>query len=106
MAFSQLSGLWPSKPELEQQTGTPSSHETQQLLRLEQVAKGADAEATRLVGLDMAPFVGDEAGTKELRGRVRDWLVNNTIRADPEVRDAMGRALKKRRMGAPAGARN
>ena len=56
--------------------------------------------------MDMAPFVGDEQGMKELRGRVKEWLVNNTIRADPEVRDAMGRALAvKRRSGAPAGAR-
>ena len=56
--------------------------------------------------MDMAPFVGDEPGTNELRGRIRDWLVNNTIRADPEVRDAMGRALGRRRAGAPHGAKN
>lgn len=106
MAFSQLSGLFPTKTEMIQHTVTPSPHEMQQLMRLEQAAKGSDAEATRLLGLDMSPFVGDEVGTKELRGRVRDWLVNNAIRADPEVRDAMGRALKRRRVGAPAGARN
>ena len=62
-------------------------------------------EASRLLAMDMAPFVGDEAGTKELQGRVREWLVNNTIRSDPEVRDAMGRAVAKRRVGAPPGAR-
>ena len=55
--------------------------------------------------MDVAPFVGDEQGTKELRGRVKDWLVNNTIRADPEVRDAMGRVMAGRRTGAPTGAR-
>ena len=44
----------------------------------------------------MAPFAGDEAAVKELRGRVREWLVQNTIRADPEVRDAMGRVLAAR----------
>lgn len=63
-------------------------------------------EATRLLALDMAPFVGDEDAVNELRGRVREWLVTNTIRADPEVRDAMGRALGKRRTGAPVGAKN
>lgn len=62
-------------------------------------------EAARLLALDMAPFVGDEQGVKELQGRVREWLVTNTIRADPEVRDAMGKALTKRRIGAPPGAR-
>ncbi len=55
--------------------------------------------------MEMTPFAGDEAGTKELRGRMKDWLVNNTIKNDPEVRDAMGRALAKRRLGAPVGAR-
>jgi hypothetical protein len=63
-------------------------------------------EATRLIALDMAPFVGDDDAVNELRGRVREWLVTNTIRADPEVRDAMGRALEKRGTGAPAGAKN
>lgn len=86
--------------------GIPSVLESQQLTRLEQLAQSADAEATRLLALEMAPFVGDEPGVKELRGRVREWLVTNTIRADPEVRDAMGRVLEKRRVGAPPGARN
>lgn len=53
----------------------------------------------------MAPVAGDEQGVKELRGKVKEWLVQNTIRNDPEVRDAMGRALGKRRVGAPVGAR-
>lgn len=53
----------------------------------------------------MAPFVGDDDAVKELRGRVREWLVTNTIRADPEVRDAMGRALGKRKKGVPTGAK-
>lgn len=55
--------------------------------------------------MDMAPLVGDEQGVKELQGRIREWLVTNTIRADPEVQDAMRKALAKRRIGAPPGAR-
>lgn len=62
-------------------------------------------EASRLLALEMAPFADDEQGVRELQGRVREWLVNNTIRADPEVRDAMGKALARRRIGAPPGAR-
>ena len=53
----------------------------------------------------MAPFAGDEHGVKTLKGKVKEWLVQNTIRSDPEVRDAVGRALGKRRVGAPVGAR-
>lgn len=62
-------------------------------------------EAARLLSLEMTPFAGDEAMVKELSGRVREWLVTNTIRADPEVRDAVGRSLARRRVGAPVGAR-
>lgn len=82
-----------------------SAHESQQLTRLEQTAHAAEMEAARLLALDMAPFVGDEQGTKELSGRIREWLVTNTIKADPEVRDAMGRVMERRRTGAPPGAR-
>ena len=57
------------------------------------------------MALDMAPYAVDEPGVKELQARVKEWLVQNTIRADPEVRDAMGRALGRRRVGVPVGAR-
>ena len=69
------------------------------------MAQSSEIETQRLLALEMAPIVGDEAGQNDLKGRVREWLVQNTIRADPEVRDAMGRAMAKRRMGAPSGAR-
>ena len=104
IAFSQLGGLYPQPPSSISNGNTQL--ELQQLARLEQNANATEAEVNRLLAMDMAPFVGDETGTKELRGRIREWLVNNTIRADPEVRDAMGRALVKRRAGAPPGAKN
>ena len=103
IAFSQLGGLFPQPPPTSTTTSTP--HDLQQLARLEGIAKTTEVEASRLIALDMAPFAGDGGGQKELRGRVKEWLVNNTIRNDPEVRDAMGRAMGKRRLGAPAGAR-
>jgi len=102
IAFSQLSSLIPQPPTSTLGTATP--HDLQQLARLEGIAQQTELEAIRLLAMDMAPFAGDEQGTKDLRGRVREWLVTNTIRSDPEVRDAMGRALGKRRMlGAPGG---
>lgn len=104
IAFSQLGGLFPTPPAPSSTAASPL--ELQQLARLEQIAQSSEAEASRLLAMDMAPFAGDEQGTKDLRGKVREWLVTNTIRADPEVRDAMGRALGKRRQGAPAGARS
>lgn len=107
IAFSQLGNLFPQeKPASGATTTTSSQHDLQQLARLEGNARASEIDSSRLLAMEMAPFVGDEPGTKELRGRVKEWLVNNTIRADPEVRDAMGRALAvRRRSGAPAGAR-
>lgn len=82
-----------------------SAFDEQQLQRLEQLAQTHEVEAGRLLGLEMAPLVGDEAGQADLKGKVREWFVQNTIRADPEVRDALGRSMQRRRVGAPAGAR-
>ena len=103
--FIALSQLGPVFAPPQAITVASSTFDTQQLNRLEQTSKALDIEASRLLAFDIAPFADDEAGVKELRGRVKDWLVNNTIRADPEVRDAMGRAMGKRRVGVPAGAK-
>ncbi|KAI4286582.1 MAG: hypothetical protein L6R35_004165 [Caloplaca aegaea] len=82
-----------------------SAFDEQQLQRLEQLAQSTEIETGRLLALEMAPLAGDEAGQSDLKGKVRGWLVQNTIRADPEVRDALGRSMQRRRVGAPAGAR-
>lgn len=105
IALSQIGSLFPPDPLSSNSNRVLPPQEMQQLVRLEQTAKGMEAEASRLLAMDTAPFVGDEQGTKELGNKVREWLVTNTIRADPEVRDAMGRAMVKRRTGAPAGAK-
>ncbi|MCJ1224706.1 hypothetical protein MMC12_001351 [Toensbergia leucococca] len=103
IALSQLGPLFsPSQPSSQSQP--PNTPETTQLLtRLEALVKATEAESSRLLGLDMAPFAGDEGAVRDLRGRVREWLVQNTIRADPEVRDAMGRVLGRRRVGGVPG---
>jgi hemerythrin len=41
----------------------------------------------------------------ELRARLREWLVQHTVRSDPEVRNAVGEVMKRRRAGVPAGAK-
>ena len=76
-----------------------------QLDRLARVNAGTEAEATRLMALTMAPYQGDEGAVREFRGKMREWLVQNRIMNDPEVRDAAGRVMRRRRVGAPAGAR-
>ena len=102
IALTQLGPTFASQPT---NTAASSGIDVPQLARLEQTSKALDTEASRLLAFDMAPFADDEAGIKELRGKVKDWLVNNTIKADPEVRDAMGKVMGRRRFGAPAGAK-
>ncbi|KAI9810233.1 MAG: hypothetical protein M1827_006367 [Pycnora praestabilis] len=103
IAFSQLGPLLQQPQQAHQQKTEVA--QMQQLARLEQISGGTDKEATRLLALDMAPFAGDEAALKDVKARLKDWLVENTIRADPEVRDAVGKVMGRRRMGVPAGAR-
>ncbi|KAK5171038.1 uncharacterized protein LTR77_004182 [Saxophila tyrrhenica] len=73
----------------------------QQLDRLDVLAKAADQEVSRLMGLELSPFLGDGERNrfKELRERVKDWLVQNTVRNDPEVKAAVSRVLDRRRQG-------
>ena len=77
----------------------------QQLGRLEKISKTTEIEATRLLALDMAPFAGDDETVKGVRAQLQSWLVENTIKSDKEVRDAVGRVMGKRRPDAPHGAR-
>ena len=106
IALSQLSGLFEDPNKIKAGKKEGEVMDLAQLARLEGLAKNNEQEAQRLLAMDLAPFIGDEGASKELKGRVRDWLVNNTIRSDPEVRDAMGKVMQRRRVGAPHGARN
>ncbi|KAI9829416.1 MAG: hypothetical protein M1819_006353 [Sarea resinae] len=86
-------------------TAQAQAQQRHQLDRLDQTTRQTHLEASRMMGLEMAPFAGDDKALAEVQAKFRDWLVQNTVRADPEVRDAVGRVLNKRRTGAPAGAR-
>lgn len=77
----------------------------QGLERLETITRQLDADTVRLMDMEMAPFKGDPAAAANLQGKMREWLVQNTIRADPMVRDALGTSFRKRRIDAPAGAK-
>ncbi|XXH03563.1 hypothetical protein Hte_009968 [Hypoxylon texense] len=106
VAFSQLGPLLRPPPPPGQQPGEAEEKALlQNLDRLEQTARGMDVDATRLMELEMAPFVGDPEVIASMRSKLKEWLVQNTIRSDPMVRDALGRSFQKRRVDAPSGAR-
>ena len=97
VAFSQLGPL------LQAQRGMDEGNSTivQQLDRMDALAKATDQEATRLMGLEMMPFVGERSRLQDLRASLREWLVQNTIRNDPEVKNAINSVLSQRRSELP-----
>lgn len=106
IAFSQIGPMIsPPEPSAVPANLTPEAHLHEQLNRLGVAANSLDIEVGRLMGMEMSPFVGDPQAVSSVKSKVKEWLVQNTIRNDPEVRDAMGNLFKKRRADAPAGAR-
>jgi hypothetical protein len=104
IAFNQIGPMLLS-PERARLEGDPDVVLRQQLDKLDQTAKLADIEATRLMEMERAPFAGDPHVMKEVQEKIKEWLVQNTIRNDPEVKDALGKLFKRQRVDAPAGAR-
>lgn len=106
IAFSQIGPLLnPPEANSLPANSSPEAHLKEQLARLEGSAQTLDTEVGRLMGMEMSPFVGDAEGVSAVKGKVKEWLVQNTIRSDPMVRDAMGNVFKRRRVDAPAGAK-
>ncbi|KAI3326044.1 membrane associated DnaJ chaperone-like protein [Xylariaceae sp. AK1471] len=103
IAFGQLGPVLQAGRNQEAAAGEKALQ--QNLERLEHTAKSIDVDATRLMELEMAPFAGDPEVVRDMQSKLKEWLVQNTIRADPMVRDALGKSLQKRRVDAPTGAR-
>ena len=68
----------------------------QALDRLDLATKAVEVEATRLWEMETAPYAGDGEVLRMLRGRMAEWLVTNTIRADPMVKDSLGTLFRRR----------
>lgn len=106
IAFSQLGPLLQPKGQQGMKPGDVSEKALrQQLDRLEQLSRAMDADVTQQFEVEMAPFARDPDMLARIRSKLKEWLVQNTIRGDPMVRDALGRSIKKRRPDAPIGAR-
>ncbi|KAK4555860.1 hypothetical protein LTR86_007080 [Recurvomyces mirabilis] len=82
-----------------QSTGTNEDGVTPQLLdRVDALAKATDQEVSRLMGLELMPIAAsDQASHRNLRTTLKEWLVQNTIRNDAEVKGAIANALDRRR---------
>ena len=78
-------------------TQAPNVIDQARLSRLEQLAMANEAEATGLLKMEMLPHAKDKEKTKELKVGIRDWLVENTTKVDPGVRQAISSATERRR---------
>ncbi|KAL3422589.1 DnaJ domain-containing protein [Phlyctema vagabunda] len=67
-------------------TNDPDVALQQQLDRLGQMVTMGDVEASRLLAIELAPFAGEAEGMNLVTEKVKEWLVQNTIRNDPETR--------------------
>ncbi|TKA33329.1 hypothetical protein B0A50_00882 [Salinomyces thailandicus] len=94
IAMSQLGPLFKG-PQAAEANGDGIS--PQQLDRLELLSKTTDQEIARLMGLELMPYMSSEGTKKELKGSLKDWLLQNTLRNDPEVKAAIGKVLERRR---------
>ncbi|KAK7721776.1 hypothetical protein SLS57_005125 [Botryosphaeria dothidea] len=105
VAMNQLAPVL-QDPRRAMQAQNNAAAQQEQLNRLQRLLVDTDADAMRLIGLETMPFQDEEGeGAKELRGKMKDWIVQNSIKNDPQVRNAVGQLVAKRRQNAPPGAR-
>ncbi|CAK3751973.1 membrane associated chaperone like [Lecanosticta acicola] len=99
IAMSQLGPLLQDPKQAAAQDGPGVT--AQQLDRVDALTKQTGEEVNRLVSLELMPYVQTDqmppAISRELRTTVKEWLVQNTIRNDPEVSGAIKRVLDRRR---------
>ena len=89
IALSQLSPIFsPPKDD--------SAVLLKQLTQLSDTTKKTEIEAKRLLALELAPFVSERQFITDLKLRVKEWLVQNRIRGDTEVRSTVLRVLRAR----------
>ena len=60
---------------------------------------------SRLLELESMPYRGNERTKHELREAMKKYMVQNVVHSEREVRNAIGVSMRKRREGAPMGAK-
>ncbi|KAF2758720.1 hypothetical protein EJ05DRAFT_510613 [Pseudovirgaria hyperparasitica] len=106
---SQQAASIPPLPSSQRQVGIvdgdQTAHNHKQINEIVTTQTSLNMDGMRLLQMETAPFQGDERQMKELQERMSDWILQNAVRADAKVRNAVGQQIMKRREGAPAGAR-
>ena len=64
-----------------------------QLMQLTQVCRLNDAEATKLLQMELAPFKGDKEMVGKLRKEMKTWVNIGSVKEHPEVTSAVAHAI-------------
>ncbi|KAJ4358120.1 uncharacterized protein N0V89_002699 [Didymosphaeria variabile] len=75
-----------------------------QLDRLDAVVQAGNQDVTRILELESTIFKENERAKGALREAMKTYMVQNVIHQEPEVRNAIGQRIGRRRAGAPHGA--
>lgn len=73
----------------------------QTMHRMGQLVAGtrqADYEATRMLGVGLAPFRGDRESVSALRRGMKEGLILGGVRSSPEVQRAVAQVVERRKM--------
>jgi len=75
-----------------------------QLDRMAALLHRTDTETSTILTQELLPFDANPVMQKMLKKKLEEWMIESAIRSAPEVRDAVGRVIQRRRTDAPAGA--
>lgn len=64
-----------------------------QLMQLTQICRLNDAEATKLLQMELAPFKGDKELVGKLRKEMKGWVNLGSVKEHPEVTSAVARVI-------------
>jgi hypothetical protein len=93
IAAAQIAPQFRSRTEV----GEDSPEQQQQALnQLAGTLREIDADAGRMLNLETAPFLGDDALEARLKEELTSWLVQNEVRNAPEVQRAIQRVVERK----------
>jgi hypothetical protein len=70
----------------------------QRMGQLVAATRQADFEATRMLGVGLAPFRGDRESVSALRRGMKEGLILAGVRSSPEVQRAVAQVVERRKM--------
>jgi hypothetical protein len=103
IAYNQLGSIMANSKDTPITSDSPKLEA--KLQRIYDLSVIIEAEAAKAQQLEFMPFDGDAAAKGDIERKMKDWLVEATIRNDPDIRDAVGNVLQRRRADAPHGAK-